>query len=52
VPIRTKADSSTERSRKRVMSPIEITPINGQKISSKIKKTFRLAMRRLRWANA
>jgi hypothetical protein len=31
---------------------MEMTPISGQKTSSKRKKTFRVAIRRLRWAKA
>src|SRR5947208_9086618 len=52
VPSSTKAVASWRSSRKRVMSPMETTPTIGQNSSSKKKNTLRVAIRRLRMANA
>src|SRR3989304_81643 len=52
VPIRRNAVISGVSSRKRVISPRESTPTDGQKASSKTKKTFRAAINTLRLAKA
>src|SRR5436309_15930272 len=52
VPSSTKAVASWRSSRKRVMSPMETTPTIGQNSSSKKKNTLRVAISRLRMANA
>src|SRR2546426_39472 len=52
VPSSTKAVASLRSSRKRVMRPMDTTPTIGQKSSSKKKKTFRVAISRLRTAKA
>src|SRR3990170_2799732 len=52
VPTRRNAVISGVSSRKRVISPMESTPTDGQKTSSKTKKTFRAAINTLRLAKA
>src|SRR3972149_10790897 len=52
VPTRRNAVISGVSSRKRVISPMESTPTDGQKASSKTKKTFRAAINKLRLATA
>src|SRR3990167_10010670 len=52
VPTRRNAVISGVSSRKRVISPMESTPTDGQKASSKTKKTFRTAINTLRLAKA
>src|SRR5215470_8964869 len=52
VPSSTKAVASRPRARNRDISPMETTPTIGQNSSSKKKNTLRLAITRLRMANA
>src|SRR6185369_3802350 len=52
VPMSTNDASGESRRKKRVISPMEITPTTGQKRSSKRKNTLRDAMSRLRSAKA